>query len=161
MDRITFLEDVGTWPELLMFCGNIGYDTSEIYDNETRDEEIESDLRDRVFDDCWQEIRDWLYDLCDSSRGDYWRRDDYGDWYRMDDDDFDAWKRDVLEYADENELFDPEDDEDEDDNEPYEFPSEPEAPPVETGVTLDELFTAVQVLSPCETAEEPSIQMLF
>ena len=163
MNRTTFLEDVSTWPELLMFCGDIGYDTSAIYDNETRDEEIESDLRERAYDDCWQEIRDWLYDLCDSSRGDYWRRDDYGDWYLMDNDDFEAYKNDVLEYADDNELFDAED-EDEDDWSWEPVPIEPPTPPAETGVTLDELFTAVQILSPREIDkpdEEPSLQILF
>lgn len=164
MTRSEFINEVNTWSELTNFCYRIGYEIDEIWEDSARDDYITESLQDNVRNgDYWGEIRDWLDNLDSGSEGDYWRRNDYGEWFILDDNDLEAYKSDVLEYADDNELFDAED-EGEDDW-PWEpAPIEPPAPPAETGVTLDELFMAVQVLSPHETNEhdeEPSLQILF
>jgi hypothetical protein len=161
MTRQEFLDDVYDFRELMDFC----YDNDcgicdDIYDDESKDEYINEHLSDMADNaDDWQS----LYRTLDyiPTGYDYYRLDDYDDFNGLDDDDFDDYKNDVLEWMDDNEYWD----EDEDDEEEY-FPPEEEYSEEEDDEEsceedmqpVDELFSLcseqLRVIDAKEKAEE-------
>lgn len=121
MTRQEFLDDVCDFSELRDFC----YDNDcgicdDIYDDESKDDYINEHLSDMADDaDSWQSLYRTLDDI--PTGYDYYRLDDYGEFNGLDDDDFEDYKNDVLEWMDDNEYWD----EDEEDEEEY-FPPEEE-----------------------------------
>lgn len=118
MTRQEFLDDVCDFSELREFC----YDNDcgicdDIYDDESKDDYINEHLSDMADD--WRSLYRILDDI--PTGYDYYRLDDYGDFNGLDDDDFEDYKDEVLEWMDNNEYWD----EDEDDEEEY-FPPEDE-----------------------------------
>ena len=109
MTRQEFLDDVTTFDELHSFCIDIGYDLQEdgAYSEEEYNDYIEEDVYDAVRDNSWRETRDWLSSLPDGY--DFYLRDGWGEWVGRSYEDIDDLKERVLEYADENDLFDIED----------------------------------------------------
>lgn len=145
MTRQEFLDDVCSFDELRDFC----YDNDcticdDIYDDDSKDDYINERLSDMADDaDSWQSLYRTLEDI--PTGYDYYRLDDYGDFNGLDDDDFEDYKNDVLEWMDdreyweededpeEEEYFPPEEEcnEEENDEEPYEDDIQP----------VDELFS--------------------
>lgn len=145
MTRQEFLDDVCSFDELRDFC----YDNDcticdDIYDDDSKDDYINEHLSDMADDaDSWQSLYRTLEDI--PTGYDYYRLDDYGDFNGLDDDDFEDYKNDVLEWMDdreyweededpeEEEYFPPEEEcnEEENDEEPYEDDIQP----------VDELFS--------------------
>ena len=121
MTRQEFLDDVYDFRELMVFCYNNDCGIcDDIYDDESKDEYINEHLSDMADNaDDWQSLYRTLDDI--PTGYDYYRLDDYDDFNGLDDDDFDDYKNDVLEWMDDNEYWD----EDEDDEEEY-FPPEEE-----------------------------------
>lgn len=110
MTRQEFINDVTWFGELKDFCYENDCDVCEdVIDSETMDEWI------------WDEIRDWggsWEDLSDALGGisqgyDWYRRDGSLDYVYLDQRDFDAYKSDVLAWADDwGNIFDGEEDPD-------------------------------------------------
>lgn len=161
MTRQEFLDDVCDFSELRDFC----YDNDcgicdDVYDDESKDDYINEHFSDMADDaDGWQSLYRTLDDI--PTGYDYYRLDDYGDFNGLDDDDFEDYKNDVLEWMDDNEYWD----EDEDDEEEY-FPPEEEYSEEEDDEELceedmqpvDELFSLcseqLRVIDAKEKAEE-------
>lgn len=123
MTRNEFLENVTSFYDLKDFCSDEDCNLLEdVYDEEGRDDFINDCLMDWARDDSWQD----LYNRLDSipTGYDWYRYDDYGDWCSLDDEDFEEYKNDVLEWADNNGVWD-DDEEDTDENGDY-FEDKPE-----------------------------------
>lgn len=123
MTRNEFLENVTSFYDLKDFCNDEDCNLLEdVYDEEGRDDFINDCLMDWARDDSWQD----LYNRLDSipTGYDWYRYDDYGDWCSLDDEDFEEYKNDVLEWADNNGVWD-DDEEDTDEDGDY-FEDEPE-----------------------------------
>ena len=161
MTRQEFLDDVCDFDELREFC----YDNDcticdYIYDDDSKDDYINEHLSDMADDaDDWQSLYRTLNDI--PTGYDYYCLSDYGDFYGLDDADFEGYKDEVLEWMDNNEYWD----EDEDDEEEY-FPPEDEYSEGEDDEEsceedmqpIDELFSLcseqLRVIDAKEKAEE-------
>ena len=132
MTRQQFIDDVTGWYELIDWCRNHGCPVCEdIYSDESRDMYINDNLVDMARDNNWYELRDILGGF--ATGYDYWHRDEYDDWYGVDDDEFDGYRNDVLNWADENGEFDEEEDDDYGEADEFE---------VDTSVSLDDFFVS-------------------
>lgn len=109
MTRQEFIDDVNSWSELINFCNEYGCDEcSDVYDESQRDESIDNSLEERARD-CneWRELYSYLNAI--PSGYDYYSYDyDYDEWKGLDDDDFDDYKDEVLDWADDNDIFEEE-----------------------------------------------------
>lgn len=118
MTRNEFLENVTTWEDLNAFCYNEECDICEdVYDEVSRDEYIDSCLMDWACNDNWQDLYNRLSNI--PTGYDYYRDNGYGDWSCLDDEDFDAYKRDVLEWGSYNGVWDAEEEDEDFGNEPF------------------------------------------
>lgn len=115
MTRQEFIDSIDNYSELKEFC----YDNDcnileDVYDEEARDEMVNEWLVDWARNDSWKELRDRLDNINDDY---YWYRYDdcYDEWVGLNDyEDFDNYKNEVLEWADEYGCWDdPEDEEEE------------------------------------------------
>ena len=116
MTRQEFIDDVTTWWELIDFCNDEGCDICEyVYSSDVYDDLINEDLHEMVKHESWQSIYDWLEDL--PSGYDYY--DTYDDYVGLDNNwDFDRYKEDVLEWADnDGTIWDEEPEEEEEEEE--------------------------------------------
>lgn len=115
MTRAEFLDNVTSWSELIDFCNDHEcYVCEDIYDEYDRDSYIDGNLRDMASDaENWQDLLSQLRNI--TTGYDYYLKDDYGDWVGLDDSDFDEYFHDVLDWADENGVWD---DEEPDEEEP-------------------------------------------
>lgn len=162
MTRQEFLDDVCDFSELREFC----YDNDcgicdDIYDDESKDDYINEHLSNMADDaEDWQSLFLTLRDI--PTGYNYYRLDDYGEFYGMCDADFEDYKDEVLEWMDNNEYWD--EDEDDDDEEEY-FPPEDEHREEDNDVLweddmqpVDELFSLcneqLRVIDAKEKAEE-------
>lgn len=138
MTRQEFLDEITTWYDLIEWCNNHGCSYCDnIYSDEARDEYINDNLVDMARDNDWYDLRDIL---CGLPTGyDYWLRDEYGDWYGVDDE-FAEYFDEVLEWADENNEFDESEEEpvyvdDSGDDEADEFEAD-------TNISLSDFFAS-------------------
>lgn len=111
MTRQQFIDEVNDWWELIDFCNDEGCSYCEdVYSEESRDDYINEELVDMARNaDSWASLRDNLNDI--DTDYDYYRCTDYGDWEGLGDYEFRDYKEDVLEWADEQDIW--EDDEEE------------------------------------------------
>lgn len=155
MTRDDFVEYVTCWGDLIEFCDDFGCAYCEdVYDDEGKDDFFNEDLVEMARNaNNWQDLKSELDDIPDGY--DYYIRDNYdGSWSGADDYDFDRYKDDVLEWGDNNDVW--EDDEEECEEETSQAYIEEEADdddepePVED-VSLSELFissvSTVQVIA--------------
>lgn len=99
MTRNEFIDNITEWYELKDFCNDFDCDVCEdIYDDDDYDDCVEEDVRDAVGECSWREIRDSLCDL--PSGYDYYRRNGNLDYDGMDNDDFEDYKEQALEWGD-------------------------------------------------------------
>lgn len=113
MTRNEFIDNITEWCELKDFCNDFDCDICEdIYDDDDYDDSVEEDIRDAIADYGWRDIRDFLGNL--PSGYYYYRRNSAFDYDGLDDDDFEDYKEDVLEWGDDYGAWDDEEDEDED-----------------------------------------------
>lgn len=159
MTRDEFFEEVTDWGELLSFCYNNGYDdyVEDVYSEESRDEEIHNDLNERFYDDSWQSIMDYLDGIpCDY---DYYRKDDYGDWYGLDIYDFRERRDELVEALDNNDFWDEPEDEWNEDVDPEDL-----IPVPEESVSIFDIISSnkdVIVTESKADSEPPSIKELL
>jgi len=156
-----------TWGELLELCRDYDCNICEdIVDDDQLDEHVDSDINGTDYG--WRALRDYLSDI--PTGYDYYRCDGSFDYAGMDDSDFDYYKEQVLDWMDEDSLWD-----DEDDDEAYDPDAdlfspgeeeEPEEPPVEEedfsvsdlmGMCGAELVTIRQATERQRVAEEEAL----
>lgn len=119
MTRNEFIEDVGSWEALIDFAIEIECDAcDELVLGENLSSRISEDFDDYAYDYDWKDIRSWLNDIRDGY--DCYQRDGSFEYSALDDDDFDEFKNDVLNYADRYDYWDPDEEEELDDDEDYE-----------------------------------------
>lgn len=118
MTRNEFIEEICSWDDLINFCYDNGCDhCDDVFDEEARDELLNERLQDKAKRvDCWQDLLDWLKDI--STGFDCYREADYFDFPPLDEDDFNDYKDDVLDWADDNDIWDEEEEADEDEEPP-------------------------------------------
>ena len=99
MTRNEFIDNITEWYELKDFCSDFDCDVCEdIYDDDDYDDSVEEDIRDAIADYGWRDIRDFLGNL--PSGYYYYRRNSAFDYDGLDDDDFEDYKGQVLEWGD-------------------------------------------------------------
>ena len=113
MYRQDFIDGIRTWCELLEFCYD--NDCASCEDVESRDtftDWIESNLVSWARNDTWEDLLERLRDLENIDGYDYYIWDDYNGSYRpVDDQDFEIYKGYVLQWCDEECVWDDCDDE--------------------------------------------------
>ena len=121
MTREEFLRDVTNFSDLKSFCYDMDIGLlDDVYDEGGRDAEINEWLCYNVRDYDWEDIRDRLAGI---PTGDGWFYENgWDDWDVLDENEFESYKQEVLEYCDEASLWDDPDAENEDDP-PYDDPS--------------------------------------
>lgn len=114
MTRNEFLENVTTWDELKEFCNENDCEICDcIISDDDRDDEIDSDIEDALRNDRWYDIKSYLEDI--PTGYSFYQRNGTFDYDGVDDYDFDRYKNDVLEWADdEGDVWDEDPDDDED-----------------------------------------------
>ena len=149
MTRQEFIDYVTTWSDLLEFCYNENcYYCEDVYDSNQWNGCIDDEVGEIITNNNWREVLRILQEYDDLSGYDYYRKDDYGEWHELDDDDFDAYKDDVLEWGDNNDIW--EEDEEEEEEEPRpKYVNPEETIPLELeDVSMDDLFMAgIEVLN--------------
>ena len=101
MTRNEFLENVTTWYELLEFCSDNGCRICDhIISDDDRDNEIDNDIEDAIRNDRWYDIKGYLEEI--PTGYSYYCRNSTFDYDGMDDGDFDEYKNDVLDWADQD-----------------------------------------------------------
>ena len=109
MTRQYFIDNVNDWWELKDFCNDEDCEIcSDVYGDEDMDEEINDAIREYSDDYQWYELRDLLRDI-PSGYNFYYRNSSF-DWEGLDDNDFNSYKDDVLEWMDNGDYWDDEDD---------------------------------------------------
>lgn len=166
MTRDEFINDVNDFYDLKSFCwDNDCYECEDVYDSEQRDDYLNEHIIDMARSETWESLRDILNDI--SSDYEFYRLDDYGDWVGLDDSDFETYKDDVLDWADNNDIWDDDDEEEEIiedynsivDEEPRSAPPTPDSTEdedlVEDGCPLNDLFSSgITQLQTIELAKE-------
>ena len=138
MTRREFINDVQYWSDLLDFCSDEGCDYCEdVYSSDQWNDWIDDNMYDWARNNGWREILRILQDYDELTGYDYYRKDEYGDWYGLDDNDFESYKNDVLEYMDDNDYWD----EEEEEKPPAPYVSPEDIAPLETeDISIDDLF---------------------
>ncbi len=144
MTRNYFLDYIDEFDGLKDLCREHDCDICDgIIDSRQFDEYVDDDISEALPYHNWQEIRDMLNGI--PYGYDYYRVDGSFDYSGLDSYDFESYKQEVLEWMDENGLWDYEADEEEDENDSEEVEVlEPEEPEVE-----EEDFTVSDLMSMC------------
>jgi len=129
--RQEFIDDITTMSALLDFCYEEDCSVCEdVYSEEAMDDYInENCLVDWARSNSWYGLRDMLNDL--PTGYDWYYVNEYGDFEGVDDYVLEDFKDRVLEWAEDNDVFDQEEEEDEpedDGDEAEALPEEPEEP---------------------------------
>lgn len=107
MTRQDFINDIDLWHELIDFCNDNGcYECEDIYDSEQRDDFLNEEVENIARNETWREMLETLQGFADGSGYDYYIKDNYGDFVGLDDDDFDAYKSEVLDWGDRYDIWD-------------------------------------------------------
>lgn len=113
MTKNEFLDDMTDLGDLYSFCMDNTLDfCDDLLSWDVVEDSIEEQLVDMARDYTWDELRDKLNYYDSISGGDWYILDDYDGDYRCVDDDqglFEGIRDDIVEYMDENELWDEED----------------------------------------------------
>lgn len=143
MKRDDFIEDINDFYDLLEFCrDNECYECDDIYDEDCMSDYVNEQIETWISQMSWTELRDKL-DAIDTSYS-YFILDEYGDFQGADDNDFQIYKDMVLDWADNQDLWEDEDDEEDfDEYEEYsDCEGETEAADDEEPITIPELLAS-------------------
>lgn len=165
MTRQEFIDDVTTFWELRDFCEEQGCEIcDDIYDEDSYNEYIDECTYDWVRNESWQDLLNILEGL--PSGFDYYRRDSYGDWEGLYDNDLEDYKNEVLSWVDEYGEWDEDDEgegeEDESESEQIytdEFTGEIIPSPLPDPIDFSNWFDSCrddyeQTVQECEEADE-------
>ena len=140
MTRTEFSENMcGIW-DLYDFCMEEDCDIlNSMMSDDAFNDYINESLVEWARYDTWDALRDRLNGYADIMGADAYIFDDYeGDYRAMDEREFDDYYRAILDWADENDVFDPEDEEDDD---PVPEPCVEEYEMEQPDCSLDEMFS--------------------
>lgn len=166
MTRSYFLDYVTDWYELIDLCRDYDCDICEdIIDDDQLDDYVLEDINNS--ERSWRDIRDFLSDI--PTGYEYYRCDGTFDYVGLDESDFEDYKSRVLDWMDEDSLWDAEEeDEDEGDFDPNEVDffspgpeSEPEEPPVEEeDFSVSELMCmcSAELVAICQVTEQQKVE---
>lgn len=140
MTRQEFIDNVLCWSELLDFCYEEGCSVCEdVYSYEERDERIDEIVLDLIQTENWKTVLDVLQSYEEYSGFDYYRLAGDEAWVGLDDNDFDVYKNEVLEYMNYNDLW--EEDEDEEEMPPRYYINPEDTTPLDAEeISMDDLF---------------------
>lgn len=125
MTRSEFLSDVGDFWSLRDFCYSAGsYYFDDIYDESAKDDYVDDYLNSLGSSDEWRDVLVFLENIPDNE-SDWYRLDSYSGFIALDCNDFSEMKNEVLEWADENSVWDEEPEPVEEENDDYEAGNEP------------------------------------
>ena len=111
MTRDEFIDNIEGFGDLKEFCYDVECDYLEdVYHSDDLDQMICEDIRSATSSSYWYEIRDYLSDIPYIEDGQYFRADGSFDYVALDDSDFDGYKRRVLDWADNNDVWEDDDD---------------------------------------------------
>ena len=138
MTRQEFIDNIHYWSELIEFCSDNGCNYCEdIYDSDAWNDYVNDDVAEMARHDGWRDILGVLQEYDELSGYDYYRRNDYGEWIGLDDDDFESYKDDVCGWMDNNDYWDEEDEE----APPVSYVNPEDVTPLEAeDVSMDDLF---------------------
>lgn len=144
MTRSDFINDITRWWELIDFCLDVGCEVCEdIVSNDDLDGNIEDDIENAANEELgWVEIRNRLNDI--ETGYDYYVNDGYMIYNGLDDEeDFDEYKNEVIDWMDSYGDWDEEDTEDDDfvDEENSYQEEEDNEPPMEAEFPVTELIS--------------------
>lgn len=111
MTKSEFIEEMrGDIWALYEFCSNNGYDYfyEDLYSDDSRTDRINEEMYDRAGDTDWEDMRSWLNNLESSGNYDWWRTDDWGEWYGVDDDYIDNMIDELVKELETEEFFEEE-----------------------------------------------------
>lgn len=135
MTRQEFIDSINYWDELIEFCTDKGCDyCDDLYDEGQWDHCVEDDAYEIIRSGSWRDVLSTLQDYENLSGYEYYRKDEWGDWYGLDNNDFDQYKDDILAWADDNGIWD-----EEKSSQPYDTEDEV---PLED-ISFEELFASI------------------
>lgn len=137
MTRQEFIDGVTSWSELVDFCYDQNCEICEdIYSEQDKDEHFNYNLVEMARNaGNWEDLLEILNDI--PIGYDYYIRNEYDEFSGADEDDFNSYKDDVLDWMDEGEYWDEYDEE-----EPEEYINPEDDIPVENeDISFAELFT--------------------
>ncbi len=147
MTKTYFIEEINYWWELIDFCNEYGCSIcGNVYDEETVDDFIKEDIDYLFGSEPWENIGSQLSQFYSGSE--YYRRDGALDYVALDDYDFAYNKDDVLEWAEEEGVFEEEGEAEESVDEDEEKELTPQLEVTQSGSSQDE-------------AEAPSVDDIF
>lgn len=147
MTRSEFIEGVDWFDELISFCRDYNLDAcSDILHEDDLDEKVCDDIREALSHEYWYDIRRYLNSL---ETGWSWYRDDgYLDYVGLDEDSFQDYKDAALEEADGLDIWEPEDDEVDDESESAQ--TEPGSTE-EDDMVADEPISIAELMTQCNS----------
>lgn len=171
MTRDEFINEIETVGELKDFCYDNDCDEcDDVFSEEDMNDCVDDDLYEYVRHNDWRDTLSFLENIPTYSDTGYYYRDDYGDFCSLDYDDFDDYKDRVLEWCDNNDIWDePDEDNTEDVVEIEEEPDVPEEDEddfmLDEGCSLDELFNTcksdLQIIKSEENQREQASDVAF
>ena len=143
-------EGIENLSELLDFCRNYDCDIyEEIFDDDGYHDCIDEEINDMVQHDSWEQIRDYLDEL--PYGYDYYRQTEFDGWEGIDEySDFDNIKDEVRNWAEEEEIFDEEDEQE--DGQENDEPCSEVAECEEEEFEPDEPFTLSELVTVCKSS---------
>ena len=161
MTRQEFIDDITQWWELIDFCDENDCDfCSDIYSDDERDEIVNENLLEWARTEIWQDLYNRLDEI--TTGYSYYRADEHGGWDGLDDYDFDEIKDDVLNWGDENDVWDEEDEDPEEEffiecNTPVYASLDSETPLEPEDFSVEEFFCSADCLTAIQkSTEDPS-----
>lgn len=111
MTRDEFIDNIEDFGDLKEFCYENECDyLDNIYHSDDLDQMVCEDIRDATRGLYWYQIRDELSVIPELDDDQYFRADGSFDYVALDDSDFDGYKRRVLNWADNNDVWEDDDD---------------------------------------------------
>ena len=106
MTRQEFIDSINYWGELIEFCYDNGCDyCDDLYDEDQWNRCVEDDAYEIIRNGSWRDVLSTLQDYENLSGYEFYRRDEYGERYGLDNNDFDQYKNDILAWADDNGIW--------------------------------------------------------
>ena len=107
MTRTEFINEVNDFYDLKDFCGEVDCNVcDDIIDSDQYDSYVSDDIENAVGNYSWEEIRDFLWNL--PQGWDFYRCNASFDYDYMNDDDFQQYKDDVMNWMDRDSCWDEE-----------------------------------------------------
>lgn len=147
MTRSEFLSDVRDFWDLRDFCCDAdSYYFDDIFEEGAKDEYVNEYLSNLGRNPDWKDVKDYLNDVPDRE-SEWYRLDDYAGFMALNDHDFINMKNEVMEWAEDNDIFDEEPEPEEEEDDDYEVKAEP--------ISTEFLFAACKEESGDGTSEFP------